>query len=1219
MRKLLGLSLLCLGTATALAVDFPETEDNNTKGAANAVTLAAGDSVSGTTTGNSTTVAGLGSADYFRVTTSGFAGGTIHRHRMRLTAGDTTGHALTIRGLTQTGGSINAGTDAALQSSSTATTPPRFVQWYGFGAAEQVYVRMTGSTATTGQYVATLESSTVTPIDVGSRLEGPITIARGSGNTTPVDFWLYDGSLNAIVDAGNAGNNTLSRNLTAGTYYVAFSNVNTANNLASPADDSNRAGNVMDFPNGAVNSTTTTVANMNIAITDVSGTIEGAGAKSGPYDIVWYRFTVIAADVACCFSDGSCQFLGVSACLTAGGTPQALGSNCSPNPCPQPGACCLAAGGCALLLESACTASGGQFQGQSTSCPSSCEAAQACCLPNTSCIDAAPFSCAAQNGTARGPGSSCTPALCIPPGGDCESPEVIGGLPFDTNFNNSTNSSDFPPGSCNAVGAPTMDNSYWLRWDAEEDCEVLVQATGTYDIIVAVHDGACGALNEVRCIDDTVGGLEQGTFQATSGTTYWIQVGDWGTADFGGATAFHMECVAQGACCLPDGTCQDISSLACQTAFGVFQGDGSECATTACPPAEGCCFANQTCQFLTTDRCSTLGGTSLGAGTDCNVTCVRGACCNGVVCSRQFEQICIGGGGFYQGDTTSCDSVAGTPTTYSSSPNLPILDSPAPAQTDTINVADTYAIGDVNVRVQLTHSFLGDLDMFLSHNATNVTLWSRDCGGNNDMDVTFDDEGSALVCGQPTTGTFTPTSITAGQTLDVYDGQSVNGDWTLSIEDQAGADTGVLTLWELIIDQQGVGVCFPDEPLACCFADGSCQFLTPTDCQTAGGRVLGLGTNCSPNVCPQPEACCLPDGTCQTVLVTTCSGLSGQPAGAGTNCTNFTCPAAQGCCIGTAGNCSDLVPAACAQQNGVAQGAGTSCGGNVCDRGACCIGTECTINYAGSCALAGGTFVGANTNCGAVAGTPTTYTSNPNSIIADNQTITDTINITDTYTVGDVRVGIIIQHTFQGDIIAHLTGPNLVNVLLINRPNNPETTFGFGTDNYGDPLSTTYFILDDDATLRYDVPDVAAGFNNPTGNWLPDNGVLADLDGQPVTGDWVLTVSDNAGGDTGFLVSWQLLIDQPGPGPCTGPSCLVGDANCDGVVNNFDIDPFVVGIVNGDEPTAPSGYSGDQACWDDRECWGDVNRDEAFNNFDIDPFVNCIVALPPDGEPCPAP
>ncbi|QOJ13716.1 MAG: hypothetical protein HRU75_03265 [Planctomycetia bacterium] len=66
-----------------------------------------------------------------------------------------------------------------------------------------------------------------------------------------------------------------------------------------------------------------------------------------------------------------------------------------------------------------------------------------------------------------------------------------------------------------------------------------------------------------------------------------------------------------------------------------------------------------------------------------------------------------------------------------------------------------------------------------------------------------------------------------------------------------------------------------------------------------------------------------------------------------------------------------------------------------------------------------------------------------------------------------------------------------------------------------------------------------------------------------------------------------------------------GDLNCDGVVNNFDIDPFVLALVN-------PGQYGIQfpGCYAQ---YADVDLDGAVTNFDIDVFVtDCLL-----GESCP--
>ncbi|QOJ13667.1 MAG: hypothetical protein HRU75_02995 [Planctomycetia bacterium] len=81
--------------------------------------------------------------------------------------------------------------------------------------------------------------------------------------------------------------------------------------------------------------------------------------------------------------------------------------------------------------------------------------------------------------------------------------------------------------------------------------------------------------------------------------------------------------------------------------------------------------------------------------------------------------------------------------------------------------------------------------------------------------------------------------------------------------------------------------------------------------------------------------------------------------------------------------------------------------------------------------------------------------------------------------------------------------------------------------------------------------------------------------------------------------------------------CLRGDADCNGRVDNFDIDPYIIGILFANEAPPPALYTGTPQCWTLRTCWGDVNRDNHFNSFDIDPFVACITTLPVPGQHCP--
>lgn len=71
---------------------------------------------------------------------------------------------------------------------------------------------------------------------------------------------------------------------------------------------------------------------------------------------------------------------------------------------------------------------------------------------------------------------------------------------------------------------------------------------------------------------------------------------------------------------------------------------------------------------------------------------------------------------------------------------------------------------------------------------------------------------------------------------------------------------------------------------------------------------------------------------------------------------------------------------------------------------------------------------------------------------------------------------------------------------------------------------------------------------------------------------------------------------------------LLGDANCDRLINNFDIDPFVLALSD------PAEYAIQFPECDIR--FMDINGDGFVNNFDIDPFVALISGRPaPHSDP----
>jgi subtilisin-like proprotein convertase family protein len=105
----------------------------------------------------------------------------------------------------------------------------------------------------------------------------------------------------------------------------------------------------------------------------------------------------------------------------------------------------------------------------------------------------------------------------------------------------------------------------------------------------------------------------------------------------------------------------------------------------------------------------------------------------------------------------------------------------------------------------------------------------------------------------------------------------------------------------------------------------------------------------------------------------------------------------------------------------------------------------------------------------------------PNLAIADNSKVESTLRINDALTLKGGSVNVDIPHTYQGDLVVTLTSPSGKSQKLHDRA--------------GGSL--------DDLKAKFD---------------------LAAFAGEPMQGDWKLTVEDTAGADVGTLKAWDLEL-----------------------------------------------------------------------------------------------
>ncbi len=122
-----------------------------------------------------------------------------------------------------------------------------------------------------------------------------------------------------------------------------------------------------------------------------------------------------------------------------------------------------------------------------------------------------------------------------------------------------------------------------------------------------------------------------------------------------------------------------------------------------------------------------------------------------------------------------------------------------------INVPSNGKIMDLNVtNLKIEHTWVGDLQVeLISPLGTPILIGNFNaCGNVDDINLSLDDEAmNALNCGLLNLGqTFQPSN-----SLSAFDGQMVNGTWTLRITDNANFDGGALVSW-------GLEVCYVTQP-----------------------------------------------------------------------------------------------------------------------------------------------------------------------------------------------------------------------------------------------------------------------------------------------------------------------------------------------------------------------------------------------------------------------
>ncbi len=462
--------------------------------------------------------------------------------------------------------------------------------------------------------------------------------------------------------------------------------------------------------------------------------------------------------------------------------------------------------------------------------------------------------------------------------------------------------------------------------------------------------------------------------------------------------------------------------------------------------------------------------------------------------------------------------------------------------TSTVEVTDIGSIFDVNVSLDITHTWDSDLDVFLiGPDGTTVELFT-DVGGSGDnfTGTVLDTESGNPIGGlgtadAPFTGIFSPEGD-----LSVFDGTDAIGFWTLSVFDDAGGDSGTIDNFTLNIDlNPSTVVDYPSTDVPITIVDNATVISTIEITDT--GMIADIDVDLDITHTWDSDLdvfLTAPDGT----IVELFTGVGGS----GDNFTGTTL--------------DDEAPIA------ITSGSAPFTGsympeGFLADFDGMSITGIWTLSIADGAAGDDGTLDAWTLSIDVIPTTEYPSADVPVTII-DNDTVVSTIEILDAGTIGDLDVHLDITHTWDSDLDVTLTAPDGLTTIDLF----------LGVGGSGDNFTDTY--LDDESWNP-----INAGTAPFTGFFSPD-GDLTSLEGMSITGIWTLSVTDNAGGDSGTLDAWSLWIDVTPLPPIVditldGPASAVAEGNVGTTNATFEIilSAPATEILTVDYATTNAGYA----------------------------------------------
>ncbi|MEO0425052.1 MAG: hypothetical protein AAF184_22145 [Pseudomonadota bacterium] len=143
------------------------------------------------------------------------------------------------------------------------------------------------------------------------------------------------------------------------------------------------------------------------------------------------------------------------------------------------------------------------------------------------------------------------------------------------------------------------------------------------------------------------------------------------------------------------------------------------------------------------------------------------------------------------------------------------------------------------------------------------------------------------------------------------------------------------------------------------------------------------------------------------------------------------------------------------------------------------------------------------------------------------------VGVSSSIDVGDsaqiIRVGLLalVEHTWAGDLIWTLTGPDGTEITLADRPGGVDG----GVGDSSNLSASTAIIFGDNSPV--DAEEMGGGSCDSSDSiigvdcmrWFAPDDALSTFAGTDTLGTWTLFLTDNAGLDTGFLDGWLIAFE----------------------------------------------------------------------------------------------